>query len=165
MHSAHTQNPGRAHTARAVPRSWELLSAQPTGRAHVARTASASRALAGRELVATRPGSMPQVATSRPGRDTKLTQPLPRQGRDVKSRSRPSWILPYVATSISCRDLVSTHSGIFKSRHKNPGRDLPHCLPCRDLKMMSRPQIGSALTLLCRDALFPCCDLPSAQPK
>ena len=22
---------------------------------------------------------------------------------------------------------------------KNPGRDLPHCYPCRDLKMMSRP--------------------------
>ena len=30
----------------------------------------------------------------------------------------------------------------FPSRDtKNPGHDLPHCHPCRDLKMMSRPQI------------------------
>ena len=40
--------------------------------------------------------------------------------------------------------------GFFRSRHKNPGRNLPHCLPCRDLKMMSRPQIG--LPQLCYDA-------------
>ena len=32
-------------------------------------------------------------------------------------------------------------------------------------KMMSRPQIRSAPSLLHRDSLFPCRDLPSAQPK
>ena len=50
-----------------------------------------------------------------PGRDTKLTQPLPRPGRDAKYRSRPSWRLPYVATSISCCNLVSAHSGMSRS--------------------------------------------------
>ena len=69
-----------------------------------------------------------------PGRNTKLTQPLLRPGRDAKSRWRPSWRLPDAATSISCRDLVTAHSGIFNSRHQNPCSDLPHCLPCRDLK-------------------------------
>ena len=56
MHSAHTQNPGRTHTARAVPMSWALLCAQQACRAHVERAASAGRAHAGRALVATRPG-------------------------------------------------------------------------------------------------------------
>ena len=203
VHSAHTQNPGRVHTALAVPRSWTLLRAQPTGCAHVARTSSAGRALVERELVATRPGSLPQVATSKLqvstpnfnklGRDLKsmsrpasapptgkplsrpktlvatpnhhkasrtmsrhqfsVATPLkplqvatskwgcdtfspaqPQARSQHQTRSRPSWRLTYVATSISCRDLVCAHSGISRSQLQNPGRDLPHCHPCRDLK-------------------------------
>ena len=87
VHSVHTQNLGRAHTVRAVPMSWALLHAQQAGRAHVARAASAGHAHAGRALVATRPGSLPQarsrhhfqVATSW---TTKL-------GRDINPMSRP----------------------------------------------------------------------------
>ena len=69
-----------------------------------------------------------------PGCDTKLTQHLPRPGRNAKSRSRPSWRLPYVVTSISCRDLVSVHSGISRSRPQK-SRSRPSPLP-----PMSRPQ-------------------------
>ena len=32
VHSAHTQKPGRAHTARVVPRSWALLRARQASR-------------------------------------------------------------------------------------------------------------------------------------
>ena len=65
---------------------------------------------------------------------TTFLLPSFKPGRDTKTRSRSSWRLPYVATSISCRDLVSAHSGISRSRRQKPGRDLPHCYPCRDLK-------------------------------
>ena len=44
VHSAHTQNPGRTHTARAMPMSWALLCAQQACRAHVARSQRRSRA-------------------------------------------------------------------------------------------------------------------------
>ena len=40
----------------------------------------------------------------------------------------------HVATSNPCRDVVSAHSGISKSRRRNPCRDLPYCCPCHDLK-------------------------------
>ena len=50
VHSVHTQNPGRAHTARVVPMSWVLLRAQQACRAHVERAASAGRALSMRRL-------------------------------------------------------------------------------------------------------------------
>ena len=49
-----------------------------------------------------------------------------------------SWSFTYVATSFPCRDLVPAHSGISRSRHRNPCRDLPHYRPCRDIKSMSR---------------------------
>ena len=75
-----------------------------------------------------------------------------------------SWRLTYVVTSISCRDLVSAHSEISRSRRQKLGRDLPHCYPCRDLKMMSRHQLNSAPFLLRRDAIFPCHDLPCFHP-
>ena len=83
---------------------------------------------------------------SRPqnGVATPFLLPSPKPGRNTKTRSRPSWKLTYVATSISCRDLVSAQSRISRSRCQNPGLDLPHCYPCRDLKMMSRPQIQLA---------------------
>ena len=73
---------------------------------------------------------------SRPqkGVATPFLLPSPNPGRNTKTRSRPSWRLPYVATSISCCDLVSAHSGISRSRRQTPSRDLPHCYPCRDLK-------------------------------
>ena len=45
-----------------------------------------------------------------------------------------SHTVAHVATSNPCRNTVSAHSGISKSRRQKPGRDLPHCYPCRDLK-------------------------------
>ena len=151
VHCAHTQNPGRAHTARTVPRSWALLrahcprSAQVVGAA--ARTASRSRACrAHSQHRSCAQAACTQVATSLRCRDTKAARimsrhqigvatpprPLhvttsnrcrdivspaqPKPGRDIKTRSRPSWRRTYVATSISCRDLVSAHNGISRSR-------------------------------------------------
>ena len=76
------------------------------------------------------------LSRSRPqnGVATPFLLPSPKPGRDTETRSRPPWRPTYVATSISCRDLVSAHSGISRSRHQNPGRDLPQCHSCRDLK-------------------------------
>ena len=74
-----------------------------------------------------------QVATSKRGRDT-ISHASPKPGRNTKTRSRPSWRLTYVATSISCRDLVSAHSGISRLQRQNPGHDLPRYHPCRDNK-------------------------------
>ena len=65
---------------------------------------------------------------------TPFLLPIPKSGRNIKTRPRPSWRLLYVATSVSCRDLVSTHSGISRSRHQN-SRLRPPSLP-----PMSRPQ-------------------------
>ena len=85
-----------------------------------------------------------------PGRDLKtgsrhrFSYPAPSQVATPKPGRDPFWRLTYVATSILCCDLVSAHNGISRSRRPTPGRDLPHCYPCRDLKMMSRPQISSA---------------------
>ena len=45
-----------------------------------------------------------------------------------------SHTIAHVATSNPCRDAVSSHSGISRSRCQNPGRDLPHCYPCHDLE-------------------------------
>ena len=76
-----------------------------------------------------------------PGRDTKLTQPLPRPGRDAKSRSRSSCRLPYVATSFSCRDIVSTHSGISRSRRQKSRSRPPFC-PAK-IAQVATPKMGS----------------------
>ena len=112
------------------------------------RNASVATQNLGRD---TRPpqGSQNHVATSNRCRDTtentlgrdlktgsrhRFSCPAPSQVATSKTRSQPSWRLTYVATSISCRDLVSAHSGISRSRRKIPGRDLPHCYPCSDLK-------------------------------
>ena len=53
---------------------------------------------------------------SRPqnGVATPFLLPSPKPGLNTKTKLRPSWRLTYVATSISCRDLVSAHSGIFQ---------------------------------------------------
>ena len=122
-------------------------------------TASAGRAHAGRALVATRLGSLPQplcmmsrhgsflqpeahVATlksrreglkAKPGRDLKtgsrhrFSCPAPSQVATPKIQVVTSWRLPYVATSISCRDLVSTHSEISKLRRQKSRSRPPFC--------------------------------------
>ena len=40
----------------------------------------------------------------------------------------------HVATSNPCRDTISAHSGVSRSRRQTPGCDLPYCCPCCDLK-------------------------------
>ena len=157
VYSAHTQSPGRAHTECAVPRSWALLCAQLTGRAHVARTASTCRACLS-ALVATRLGRLPQVATSLRCRDIKATRimsrhqigvatpfllPSPKPGRDTRTRSRPSWRLPYVATSISCRDFVFQQARSRRQFHVATSWRLNLC---RDIKSMSRPPTLSPMS-------------------
>ena len=75
------------------------------------------------------PRSRPQNGVATP-----FLLPSPKPGSNTKTRSRPSWRVTYVATSISCRDFGSAHSGISRSRRQNPSPDLPHCHPCHDLK-------------------------------
>ena len=154
MYSAHTQSPGRAHTARVVPRFWALLRAQLTGRAHSQRMLRACW----RALVATRPGNLPQVATSLRCCDIKATRIMsrhqigvatpfllskPKPGRDTRTRSRPSWRLPYVATSISCRDFVSQQA---RSRHQFHVTTSWRLNLCRDIKSMWRPPTLSPMS-------------------
>ena len=203
VHNAHTQKPGRAHTTRAVPRSWALLRAQPTSRAHVTRIVSAGRALGGRALVVTHPGSLSQVAArmSQPQNDV-ATRIFPTAGgpcRDIKITSRR----PQGQTGSRLENGVATPFLLPSPKPgrntKNPGRDLLETTLCRDInfmsrprlclqwdfqvttpkiqvatsptathvvtsKMMSRPQISSAPSLLRCDAIFPCRDLPCCQP-
>ena len=129
VHSAHTQNPGRAHTAHVVPMSWALLRAQQACRAHSQRRSRACWGCTCRDTPRQpAPRSRPHfdVATSRQPescRDT--TQNAP--GRDLKTGSRHQTSCrqsTQVATSISCRDFTLT----------GPGRDLKSC---RDLKLFS----------------------------
>ena len=89
---------------------------------------------------------------SRPqnGVATPFLLPSLKPGRDTRTMSRPSWRLPYVATSISCRDFVSQQSRSRRQFHvvtswrltyvatSNLCRDLRYCRPCRDIKSMSR---------------------------
>ena len=135
VHSTHTQNPGRAHTARAVPMSWALLRAQQACHAHVARMLSVHLSQynpgslpPGRNLtsMSRHQGSQNHVATSNRCRDT--TQNT--LGRDLKTGSRHQTSYrqsTQVATSISCRDLTMT----------KPGRDLKSC---RDLNFFFPPR-------------------------
>ena len=104
--------------------------------------------------------------------------------RDIVSMSRPPTLPPMlrhqsmtrlqfptgqVATLIPSRYLLKTnlcrdinfmsrppfcHSKISRSRHQHQGRDLPHCYPCRDLKVMSRHPIQPAATQPGRDVPF-----------
>ena len=138
--------------------------AQPTqvtrsacvGRVHSAQVVGACRDLS---LLRPSPGQVAtswrlnHVATSNWCCDTTQATPC----RDLKKGSRhrfscpapsqvatssfqvvTSWSFTYVTTSFPCRDLVPAHSGTFRSRHRNPCRDLPHCRPCRDIKSTSR---------------------------
>ena len=194
------QCPGRGHCCAHSKLVVRMSRAQP---AQVARSACVGGAHAGRALVTTRPGSLPQplrlcrdlimmsrhgsflqpeayVATlksrreglkAKPGRDLKtgsrhrFSCPAPSQVATPKIQVATSWRLPYVATSISCHDLISAHSGISRSRHqKSKSRRPP-------LPLMSRPQKR------CRDLnsskphfyyvttpFFPCRDLPCCHP-
>ena len=120
-----------AHTARAVPRSWALLRAQQAGRAHVARTASAGHAHAGRALVATRPGSL-------------------HPGRDLTSMSRHQGSQNHVATSNRCHDTTQT----------TPCRDIKsvsrHRFSCpTQARWRHQDQVATFLEMnLCRDINF-----------
>ena len=170
----------RAQVARIAPRSW----------AHVATSlpcpapGQVATSFLGRDLLEANPCRDIKLVSqhhsghfrSRPqnGVATPFFLPSLKPGRDTRTRSRPSWRLPYVVTSISCRDFVSQQARSRRqfhvatswrlnlcrdiksmsrpptlspmSRHQIhvatpfmptvgfPGRDLPHCYPCRDLK-------------------------------
>ena len=117
-------------------------------------------------------GRQNHVATSNRCRDTTQANP----GRDTKTRSRPSWRLLYVATSILCCDLVSAHSGLSRSRHQNPGRDQPlfpsqNALVAtqnlgRDIKPPQSIQNHVATSIRCRDttASVSSCDAKTGHP-
>ena len=143
VHSAHTQKPSRVHTARAVPRSWALLRAQQAGRAHVMRTASAGRALAGRALVATGPGSLPQVATQNPGRDTQFQQARSRPQIDVATSLFCSHRNALIATQNLGRDIKSQQGSQNHVATSNRCRDTTQATPGRDLKTGSRHRFSS----------------------
>ena len=64
------------------------------------------------------------VVTSKRGRNTvSLAQPQARSQH--QPRSRPFWRLTYVATSISCRNIVSAHNGLSRSRRQKSRPRLP----------------------------------------
>ena len=126
MHSAHTQNSGRAHTARVVPRSWALLRAQQSGHAHIVSAARAGRALNVCRSCA---------CWACTGSDT------PRQfapGRDLKPRLRHPISTGQVATSNRCRDQPLL---------------FPHKRPCRDTKPPQGSQNPVATSNRCRDTI------------
>ena len=144
---------GRAHSAQVVGACRDLP-ALPS------QTAQVTTSFPGRDLLEVIPCrditlvsrhrlsclASSQVATPEPGRDLLDDQPMSRHQVHVvtsssqQARSRrqfhvaTSWRLTYVATSISCRDIASAHNGLSRSRRQAPGRNLPRCYPCRDLK-------------------------------
>ena len=154
MHSAHTQNPGRAHSAHVVGAAARTADRSRACCAHSQRMSRACW----RALVATRPGSLPLVVTSLRCRDIKATRimsrhqisvatpfllPCPKPGRDTRTRSRPSWRLPYVATSISCHDFVSQQARSRSQFHVATSWRLNLC---HDIKSMSRPPTLSPMS-------------------
>ena len=91
VHSAHTQNPGRAHTATAVPRSWALLRAWPVSRACMRAWSRAQLRL---------PPSRPKAQV--------VTPNFNRPGRDLKSMSRPAFALSIETPLSRPKTLVAT---------------------------------------------------------
>ena len=93
VHSAHTQNPSRAHTALAVPMSWALLRAQQACRARSQRRSRAQRA----QVARIAPRSWVHVATffSCPAQARSrhhfqaATSWTTKPGRDIIPMSRP----------------------------------------------------------------------------
>ena len=116
VHSAHTQNPSRAHTARVVPMSWALLRAQQACRARSQRRSRACWACTCRDT---------------------LRQPAP--------RSRPHFDGATSRQPESCRDIKSMsrhHSERSRSRPQNGKATLNLLSPIhlgRDVHFLSRP--------------------------
>ena len=154
VHSAHTQNPGRAHTAHAVPMLWALLRAQQS-----CRTRSQRRS---------------HICWACTCHDTPR-QPAP--------RSRPHFDVATSRQPKSCRDIKSMsrhHSDHSMSRHQI-GVATSFLLPSPQARSRrpfsrSRPPEASPMSRHCfhvatshTDAhvatLNPCHDAGSAQPK
>ena len=123
VHCAHAQNPGRAHIARAVPRSWALLRAQQANCAHVARAARAGRARSqhrSRACWACTCPDMPRQPALRsgrdivPGRDLLEASPMSRHQIGVATPLRTI----QVATSRRGRDTASLPTPLPMSRHQ-----------------------------------------------
>ena len=161
MHSAHTQDPGRAHTARTVPMSWALLRAQQACRARSQRRSSAQRAQVTRiaprswaHVATSFPCPVPsQVVTSSPGRNLLEANPC----RDIKlvsrhcsvhSRSRPpnGVATPFLLLSPQAMSRhqigVATPPRPIQVATPKLGRDLPRGYP------MLRHQIHVATPFL-----------------
>ena len=113
VHNAHTQNPGRAHTARAVPMSWALLRAQ-----QACRVRSQGRSLS---CWACTYRDMPRQHAPRlgrdivPGRDLLEASPMSRHQIGVATPLRTI----QVATSRRGRDTASLPTPLPMSRHQN----------------------------------------------
>ena len=107
VHSAHTQNPGCAHTAHAVPRSWALLRAQQAGRARMLAWSRAQLRLL--RLPSSRPKA--QVVTPNHHKATRI---MSRHQIDVATPLRPL----QVATSKRGHDTVSPAQPQAKSQHQ-----------------------------------------------
>ena len=129
MNSAHEQCPNsdckqciesKLRCARAVPRSWALLRAQPTGHALVARTASAGR---------THRAQVVGIS-----RDLPSVQSKPPRSQPQKLRSHTNFHRP--ARTISRHQIgVAHHSGQSRSRPQNgvaTSFPLPSPRPGRD---------------------------------
>ena len=129
VHSAHTQNPCRAHTVRAVPRSWALLRAQQAGRAR------SCAPVATQSLVTT-----PNF--NRPGRDLKLMSRPAFALSTETPLSRPKTLVATPNHHKAARTMSRHHSGQSRSRPQN-GVTTPFLLPSpkpgRDTKTRSRP--------------------------
>ena len=131
VHSAHTQNPGRARSAHVVGTAARTASLSRACRARSQRRSRMSRA-----LVPTRPGSLPP-------------------GRDLTSMSRHQGSQNHVATSNRCRDIEVAKN---MSRHQidvaTPTRTLRvatsnfmsrHRLSCPASSQVATPEPGRDL--------------------
>ena len=136
------------------------LLAQSRQHAHVARSACAGRAHAGRALVATRPGSLPQVATQSSRSRHQTTTRQPESCRDIKSVSRRQ---PSVATSLPPNQTNQVVTSKMGSRLQFSTFQVVTSIPCRDLlsSLTTTNQVTTSLlgrdlleTNLCRDIDF-----------
>ena len=154
VHSAHTQNSGRAHTVSVEPRSWALLRAWKTSSV--------------RMRLVKRAAAPAPVATQSPGRDTQFQQARsrPASALPIETRlSRPKTLVAtlshhkaarimsrhqigvatplrplQVATSKRGRDTVSHSQPQARSQHQNQVVTLLETNLCRDINFMSRPR-------------------------
>ena len=69
-----------------------------------------------------------------------------------------------VATSKWCRDITSTHSGSFRSRHQKLLRDTPTAPICRDTKDFVVTDLSSHAAFMSRRQR-PCRDTPNGYPR